>query len=232
MTTNRNDAENGGTAAGMILIVSDDAACSQRLIAAWADESDKPTLTLMSGDICAHSASEEFDIAIVVNVSQEHLGPVLRSLEIAGRPVLLASDSATQIDRAESLIVIEQKANWHETVKLLAEQALRRVQAEQRAGRAEEISAELESKAALGRYMLEMRHTLNNALTSVLGNSELLLLDGQLSENAIGQVETVRTMAVRMHEIFQRFTSLEKELTAVSAQQKKKTRLKAYAATT
>jgi len=61
-----------------------------------------------------------------------------------------------------------------------------------------------------------MRHTFNNALTSVLGNSELLLLEpGALSAEARPQVETIRQMAVRIHEILQRFTSIEKELCAV-----------------
>jgi len=65
----------------------------------------------------------------------------------------------------------------------------------------------------LGRYMLEMRHSLNNALTSVLGNSELMLLEpGSLSAAARSQIDTIRNMALRMHEILQRFSSLEKEL--------------------
>ena len=73
--------------------------------------------------------------------------------------------------------------------------------------------AELEGQAILGRYMLEMRHSLNNALTSVLGNSELMLLEpGSLSAAARSQIDTIRNMALRMHEILQRFSSLEKEL--------------------
>jgi signal transduction histidine kinase len=96
--------------------------------------------------------------------------------------------------------------------------------------RAEEALAHLESQAALGRYMLEVRHTLNNALTSVLGNSELLLLEGTLSDEATAQIETIKTMAVRIHEIFQRFTSLEKELNAVAKQEQRKSRMKAQTA--
>lgn len=64
--------------------------------------------------------------------------------------------------------------------------------------------------------MLDMRHSLNNALTSVLGNSELLLLEpGSLSANARAQIETIRNMALRMNEVLQRFSSLEKELHVV-----------------
>ena len=51
-------------------------------------------------------------------------------------------------------------------------------------------NAALERQATLGRYVLEMRHNLNNALTSLLGNSELLLLEpGALSAEARPQVE-------------------------------------------
>lgn len=70
-----------------------------------------------------------------------------------------------------------------------------------------------EREAALGRYMLEMRHSFNNALTSVLGNSELLLLEpGALSDQTRDQVETIHTMALRLCEVMQRFSSLENEM--------------------
>ena len=86
-------------------------------------------------------------------------------------------------------------------------------------------------KLCLGRYMLEMRHTLNNTLTSVLGNSELLLLEpGSLSAGARSQIETIRNMSLRMHEILQRFSSLEKEFTVVDRQAEKESGAKSQAA--
>ena len=91
----------------------------------------------------------------------------------------------------------------------------------------------LERQAALGRYMLDVRHTLNNALTSVLGNSELLLLEpGSLSVASRSQIETIRNMAVRMHEILQRFSSIEKEFNAVEqqAENEARTRVRVAAA--
>jgi len=76
-----------------------------------------------------------------------------------------------------------------------------------------------------------MRHNLNNALTSVLGNSDLLLLEpGSLSAQTRAQIETIRNMALRIHEIMQRFSSLEKEMNVV-AQQAKQDSGKSYAAT-
>jgi hypothetical protein len=50
----------------------------------------------------------------------------------------------------------------------------------------------------------------------VLGNAELLLLEpGCLSADARSQVEIIRNMALRMNEILRRFTSLEKEFSAL-----------------
>jgi signal transduction histidine kinase len=78
--------------------------------------------------------------------------------------------------------------------------------------------------------MLEMRHNLNNALTSVLGNSDLLLLEpGSLSAQTRAQIETIRNMTLRIHEIMQRFSSLEKEMNVV-AQQAEQDSGRSYAA--
>jgi len=46
----------------------------------------------------------------------------------------------------------------------------------------------------------------------------LLLEPGSLSAEARSQIDTMRHMALRMHEILQRFSSLEKELCVVDRQ--------------
>jgi signal transduction histidine kinase len=96
---------------------------------------------------------------------------------------------------------------------------LRRIDAVRRADHAEQASALLQCHATLGQYVIDMRHSLNNALTGVLGNSELLLLEpGTFSAGVRSQIDTIRNMALRMHEILQRFSSLEKELTFIEQQ--------------
>jgi signal transduction histidine kinase len=90
---------------------------------------------------------------------------------------------------------------------------------------------QVEHEAILGRYMLDMRHSLNNALTSILGNAELILLDPQsLSPNLKLQVETIRNMGMRVNEIMQRLSSLQKELQLVEQQGRTKSLEKAAAA--
>ena len=94
-----------------------------------------------------------------------------------------------------------------------------------------QVSALLKCHATLGQYVIEMRHSLNNALTSVLGNSELLLLEpGAFSAGVRSQIDTIRNMALRMHEVLQRFSSLEKELTFVEQQAVKEQKRKPQAA--
>jgi signal transduction histidine kinase len=79
-----------------------------------------------------------------------------------------------------------------------------------------------------------MRHGLNNALTSVLGNSELLLLEPEslppLAPPIRSQVDTIHNMALRIHEIMQRFSSLEKELNVAQKQAAKEVKAKEHAA--
>jgi signal transduction histidine kinase len=77
--------------------------------------------------------------------------------------------------------------------------------------------------------MVEMRHNVNNALTSVLGNAELLTLEPGLPANVLDQADTIRNMALRLHEIFQRFSSIEKEL-SVAARESGKTQVRVCAA--
>jgi len=134
-------------------------------------------------------------------------------------------------DRWPAMAIVRQQENWLDTLVLVAGEILRRVSAEAEARHLQQVNVSLGRQAHLGRYMLEMRHTLNNTLTSVLGNSELLLLEpGSLSAIARSQIETIRNMSLRMHEILQRFSSLEKELTVVDRQAEKESGAKSHAA--
>jgi len=61
-----------------------------------------------------------------------------------------------------------------------------------------------------------MRPALNNALTSALGNADLLLLDSTgLRGESLERVRTLHRMILRMNEMVQRFSSLASELQLV-----------------
>ena len=223
-----------------VLIISDEPDFSRRITARWQMERNVPTFTLLSGELWPRFAVDIFDVAIVGQLRRDLLSVVLEPLHSTGQPIFcVGQDAATaQLikDRWPRVSILrtgecQETAHWLETLVLAAAEAVHRSRAESRARTADMACSTLERQATLGRYMLEMRHNLNNALTSVLGNSDLLLLEpGSFSAQTRAQIETIRNMTVRIHEIMLRFSSLEKEMNAV-AQQAVQDSGKSYAAT-
>jgi signal transduction histidine kinase len=217
-----------------VLIISDDADFSRRITARWQMERNVPTFTLLSGELWPRFAADVFDVAIIGKLRRDLLSVVLEPLHSTGQPIFcVAPDAGTaQLvrDRWPRVSMLRQDEHWLETLVLAAAEAVHRSRAEARARNADIVCSTLQREATLGRYMLEMRHSMNNALTSVLGNSDLLLLEpGSLSAQTRAQIETIRNMTLRIHEIMQRFSSLEKEMNVV-AQQAIQDSGKAYAA--
>lgn len=206
-----------------VLIISDEVDFSRRITARWQMERNVPTFTLLSGELWPRFAADVFDVAIVGQLRRDMLSVVLEPLHSTGQPVFcVCLDSAmAQLihDRWPRVSILRPSEHWLETLVLAAAEAVHRSRAEGRARAAEASCSSLERQAMLGRYMLEMRHSMNNALTSVLGNSDLLLLEpGSFSAQTRAQIETIRNMALRIHEIMQRFSSLEKEMNVVAQQ--------------
>jgi signal transduction histidine kinase len=222
-----------------VLIISDEVDFSRRITARWQMERHVPAFTLLSGELWPRFAVDVFDVAIVGELRRDLLSVVLEPLHSTGQPVFcVCRDTATaQLvrERWPRISMLRpgdspETTHWLETLVLAASEAVHRSRSESRARAAEQSCAALQRHATLGRYMLEMRHNLNNALTSVLGNSDLLLLEpGSLSAQTRAQIETIRNMTLRIHEIMQRFSSLEKEMNVV-AQQAEQDSGKSYAA--
>jgi signal transduction histidine kinase len=217
-----------------VLIVSDDAEFSRTITGRWQSERNVPSFTSMTGDLCQGLDADEFDLAIVGTAPAAALIQVLTALESAGKPVVLvcgAQHSAQSMREAQSrAVILHQREGWLDALVLVASETLRRCDALARVRELEAENTLLQHQSTLGLYMLEMRHNLNNALTSVLGNSELLLLEpGTFSASIRSQIETIRNMGLRMHEVLQRFSSLEKELNVVE-KQAKEGRVRAHAA--
>lgn len=201
----------------MVLIISDDPEFSRAITARWQAERALPSFTLVSSGISLAFDPGNFHAAIVGHIQPLSLSVVMEALNGVGKRVLFVAEDAATLatvrERWPGTLLLKEQDSWLDTLVLVAAEALYRAFAEDCARQAEQAKATLERHATLGRYMLEMRHGFNNALTSVLGNSELLLLEpGTLSASARSQIETIRNMALRMHEVLQRFSSLEKEL--------------------
>jgi signal transduction histidine kinase len=202
-----------------ILMVSEEAAFAHVLKERWQQEAHPPAFTLMGSDLCRELAEDAFTVAVVGPLRADALSAVLNAVHPTGKPVLLVCSNFAQAESVRNshpaATVVMQQEGWPDVVVALVSQMIRHeeVVVELRQLQAENVV--LERHAALGSYILEMRHTLNNALTSILGNAELLLLDPEAAKpGARAQIETIRNMAVRIHETLARFTSIDKELKA------------------
>jgi hypothetical protein len=140
-----------------------------------------------------------------------------QALATAGKPaIVIHSDHSSArglYDIHGAVLELRREPGiWPAMTGLIAREILRRRHSESRAREAEQICVAAQAEATLGRYMVEMRTNVNNALTCVLGNAELLVHEPGLPANVLAQADTIRNMALRLHEVFQRFSSLEKEL--------------------
>ena len=200
-----------------VLIIADDAEFPRVVMTRWQAERTVPAFTLLTGELWNGAKAAAFNLAVVGPLFKNRTTTVLEKLEAAGAPAVFVSTDGKAIRNVRAnyprVLALQQHDGWLDAVVLVSSEILRRVEATARAQRAEHAAGARERDATLGRYMLEMRHSFNNALTSVLGNSELLLLEpGALSAQARDQVDTIHTMALRLREVMQRFSSLENEM--------------------
>jgi signal transduction histidine kinase len=122
------------------------------------------------------------------------------------------------------VVRIARRDGWADYAAALAQETVLRLDAQAQVAEMKLRLRESERFAALGRFIVEARHGLGNALTGVLGHSELLLLeDDGLRGEVRAQLETIHTMSLKMHETFHRLSSLEMELRMAERQADRET---------
>jgi signal transduction histidine kinase len=203
--------------ASNVLIIADEPDFGKNLMARWHAERSEPAFTLMSSDLWNGANDAQYEVAIVGPVRSGRLAPVLKSLDTPLRPTICVIDDATQFrnvrEQHPRVLALRNIEGWLDAVVAIITEAIRRVDAQARVRKAEQSAALNQRNAVLGKYMLDVRHNLNNALTSVLGNAELLIMQPEILPTQIkDQLETIHSMSLRMHEILQRFSSLETEM--------------------
>ena len=199
-----------------VLVISDEGSFAQTLMSRWKMERVVPAFTVLGSEVFRSEAAASCDLVIASAVDPQRLPVLLATESELTQPAILVLGNgldARDLARQSRIMVLRHHEEWLDTLMLLAGECLRRVEMTERAHRAEAQAQEAVAQATLGRYMLDMRHSLNNALTSVLGNAELLLLEpGNLSDEIRDQLTTIRTMSLRMNEILSRFSSLDLEM--------------------
>jgi signal transduction histidine kinase len=214
-----------------VVIVTDEPEFSAAVTRRWLNEKNVPSFILADSNCPGEFEAGNFDLAVVGGVATEVLGPVLETLKRTSKPLI--NISRLNGRSAGEVIPIVEVPGWPDLLITIGHQVLERARIESDLAKLLEKSAQLEHQAALGRYMLEVRHNLNNALTSILGNSDLILLDAPtLPAAQRSQVETIRNMAMRLNEIMRRFSSLQKQMQLIALKAKKKPAQKSAAAGT
>ena len=212
----------------IVLVLSANPGFARAIATRWPADANAPEFTVLDQGLFHGLAGSHYDLAIADAASGHSASELRQSLTAAGKPAILIRTGSGS-GQAEGNLVelwrpsVEQASatgaepeSWATTAGLIGREILRRGQAEARALESENLCVAAQAEATLGRYMVEMRHNVNNALTSVLGNAELLAVEPGLPADALAQADTVRNMALRLHEVFQRFSSLEKELSVAA----------------
>lgn len=200
-----------------VVILTDETEFARLLTACWQAERQAPAVTVLTSDLWQEENAPLRDLVVLGPVRDGKLTNVLRSLDPSTAVILCVPADSREFGPLRAkyprLVHVPLREDWAQTLLLVAGESLRRVEAMRLARQAERAAAKNENHATLGRYMLEMNHSVNNALTSMLGNAELLLLEpGQLSSQSLAQIKTIHSMALRINEVMQRFSSLASEM--------------------
>jgi hypothetical protein len=220
-----------------VLILASDPAFARDISAAWPQEpaprsathSGRPEFVVLDQGLSRDLEGSHYDLAIAdasfgkrnihgkdsQALHQDQHQTLRQSLLAARKPaIIIHSDRSLDFYQLHGAVLElrREPGLWPAIAGLVGREILRRIQAESRAREAGTLSGAAQAEATLGRYMVEMRTNVNNVLTTVLGNAELMVLEPGLPANVLAQADTIRNMALRLHEVFQRFSSLEKEL--------------------
>ena len=200
-----------------VLILTDDGEFARTLTACWQVERQLPGISVLTSDLWNNGNDIVPDLLVLGPLKEAALAETLRNLSVSAAIILCAPVEAKELGllrkRHPRLLHVPLREDWTQVVLLVAGESLRRTEALRLAKFAEQRAAQSANQATLGRYMLEMKHSVNNAMTSLLGNAELLLLEpGELSAQSLAQIKTIHTMALRINEIMQRFSSIASEM--------------------
>ncbi len=200
-----------------VLILTDDSEFARLLTACWQTERQLPGLSVLTSELWDGGVDVTPDLIVIGPLKSEKLAKVMEAIDSNIAVIFCAPTGNKDFDpfrkRYPRLLHVPLREDWAQVVLLVAGESLRRTEALKIAKQAEQNASQNANQAMLGRYMIDMKHSVNNALTSLLGNAELLLLEpGQLTAQSLAQIKTIHTMALRINEIVQRFSLLATEM--------------------
>lgn len=190
-----------------VLIVSDDPEFVTALLQSWQRSGDTP----------------EFEVAKIEGVGELPVSSVAvldgpeALLRLSGEvslAIVITGDAPLPevADKVRRVLQIRRGAGWAEIAAALALESVRCKEALQRVEEVERRLRESERFVALGECFAGAQHGLANALTGVLGHSELVLMEKDVPDAVRERLETINAMSMTIFEILQRLSALDREL--------------------
>jgi len=192
-----------------IVVISDDREFVNLLVESWGRLRFSPEFTVCS----VASGGWIGSCAVAIADGTGALARLEPGVVLA---IAICDEALPEVWKGVRVVRVPSSPGWAEQAAALARESLLRLQAQMRTAALEQQVREMERYAALGRFIVEERHALGNALTGVLGHSELLLLEAheELQGKTRMQLEAIRAMSLKIHDTFHRLSSLDMELRA------------------
>ena len=213
-----------------ILVVSSDREFVDALAQSWQRLRYSPEFMVASADAAAAFTRSAVVVTDDLAALPQLAAGVVLAIAVTDEAATPEAGGKLRVVRIARGILGNSVANhgagsgWAEYAAALAQETVLRLDAQAQAAEVKQRVRELERFAALGRFIVEARHGLGNALTGVLGHSELLLLEDEGMRGEVrAQLETIHSMSLKMHETFHRLSSLEMELRVAERQAERET---------
>jgi signal transduction histidine kinase len=198
-------------------IVSDDSEFIEAIVQSWQRSYGAPKFTVAA----SANNGAPLHTAVVLTDGLDtlaHLSPgAVLAIAIISDEAAVAGEAPStdrEANRPVRVVRIPRRAGWADEAAALAHETVLRLESQAQLAEMKQRLREAERFAALGKFFAESRHGLGNALTGVLGNSELLLLEGEqeLHAQARQKVEMIRQMSLKIHDTFHQLSSMDLEL--------------------
>lgn len=201
---------------GSILIV-DDNPVARKLLTLLLKSEGHRLLIARDGPEALRIAEEVPDLALVL---LDVMMPGMDGLEVCRRLRALAGESYVPIifataldDEAHVVEGLAAGANDYVTKPLKQAEVLARVRTALRLKRALDELLGARELAAIGAMAVTLGHEINNPLTILMGNLELLLRSSDWEGKALRRLQDARAAATRVQELVRRLTRIKKVTT-------------------
>jgi signal transduction histidine kinase len=206
-----------------ILIAGDDREFVNSLVRSWQGLRYSPEFAVAGTEAAGEFAGYAVVLCDGVAALPHLAAGVVLAIAITGGEALPKAEGGLRV------VSIPRRDGWADHAAALAQETVLRLESQAQVAEVKQRLRESEHFAALGRFITEARHGLGNALTGVMGHSELLLLENGagLRIEARAQLETIHAMSLKMNETLHRLSSLDMELRIAERQAERESHYRA-----